>query len=129
MKSCLALIVGLVSLTGCGLEKSVDMATDFGRSVAIAAIEKAPPLQSLAASGTATIANPKYRIMAGLFNGIVAEIGLEGIVVTANLQGAGTGEGGAPSGASTDVLGSDSADDFIRGVLEGIRAAQQDAIK
>lgn len=87
----LGAIVTVCCTAGCAAERTAQGAFEVAKQTAGAIIEKSH-LTDTQAFAKARLNNPKYRVMAGVFNGVILEIGLEGAELEAGLQGAGSGE-------------------------------------
>ena len=80
------LIVG----SGCATERAVSASTDLARAIGVAIVEKSHFTET-AASANANINNPHYRVLAALVQGVLMDIGLDGVQVQGSLQGQGSG--------------------------------------
>lgn len=105
---------------GCALEKAMDASSDLVRSAGIAIVENSDAF-SAQASGSAS--NPKYRIMAGMFQGVIAEISLDGVQVDANLTGQGAG---TSNPAIEALLSNDITDEAAISIFMKMRSASQE---
>ena len=114
---------------GCASQRAVSAATDLARAVGVAIVEKSH-FTDTAASAQADINNPHYRVLAALVQGVLLDIGLDGVQVQGALQGQGSGADIPLSAATLERirrrgLDPDSIDRLIQRALAG--AAPGDA--
>jgi hypothetical protein len=117
----------LVFNPACALEKSIDAAADIARSTAVTLLEKSPPLTNLAAGVQASIDNPTYRIFAVVVNGVLLEVGLEGVQLEGNANTIASGDAGDALSPETvrllaqSLAGADAADELLKQLTEALR--------
>ena len=77
-------------LGGCAAERAAEGISSMAKATAMAIIEKSN-FTSTDALASGRLNNPKYRVLAGMFNGVIIEIGLEGAELEGRLTGSGVG--------------------------------------
>ena len=127
------LVTGLMlcGLAGCALEKSIDAAADIARSTAVTLLEKSPPLTNLAAGVSADVDNPTYRIFAVVVNGVLLEVGLEGVKLKGEANTIASGESGSALSPETvrlladSLVGDDATDEFIQSLMDLLQSRME----
>ncbi|MCK4340280.1 MAG: hypothetical protein KAY37_00980 [Phycisphaerae bacterium] len=80
----------LILLPGCAMERSIEVACDTARLIGVTLAEKVNLEQSSAAAG-AEIEDPTYRVMVLYVQGVLLEVGLDGVEVKGRISGHGGG--------------------------------------
>lgn len=81
-------------LTGCALDETARTGMVMVKDVTLKAVDRIP-IDSGALAANANLNNPHYRVLAVMVNGVLLDVGLDGVVVQGNMQAQGAG-GPAP---------------------------------
>lgn len=109
---------------GCAMERAVGAASDAARGITTMLINKAPITQ-VAANAEGEINNPHYRVLAVAVQGVLVDIGLDGVQVEGQIQGQGQGENQALSeAAAQQIRDALLKDDSFLALLKQVQAMQ-----